>query len=249
MIRVAFVLLANERDIIAPMLATALNRRAPGLDFIPETAPSNDEVTCIDFDGGQVMVMPVPAPVPKGEADDGFKFSVAAFSPSFKVPKHTAHQIVTLRLEEEKPALETQLLFTRVIAAVLETTGAVAVYWGDAGVTHPADFFLDVASGDEHLWTMLWTGVSAVRHGTKRLSMLSLGMDQFNVMDAMVNGPAGMGNDLLIFMMDMLRYCIERGETIPDGDTVGRTNEERLKVKYVRSPIDAKKQVWSVDFP
>lgn len=249
MIHMAFVLLPKGREVIAAKAASALNRRAPGLDFAPSTAASDGEITNLEFKGGRVMIVPVPMPVPKGEADQGFQYSIASWLPTFKPPSHAAHVIVTLRLDQEMTTLNAHLLFTRVLAAVVESTEAAGVYWGSARVTHPADFFLDVANGDDQLWTMLWTGVSAVRQGADRLSMLSLGMEQFGLMDALVTGPVQNANDLLMFMMDMLRYCIERGSAIPHGDTVGRTNQERLKVKHVPSPIDATRKVWSVDIP
>lgn len=248
MAHLAFILLDRERDIAAPVIATALNKRAPGLDFTPDTAPSEGETVAINFDRGRVMIVPVSFAVPNGEADGAYRFSIAALSPAFKPAKHHAHLIVTMMLEKDQTPLEAQLLFTRVVAAVLESTGAVAVYWGEAGVTHPADFFFNVVGSDEHLWTMLWTGVSLARQSAHRLSILSLGMRQFGLLDAMLNGPVAKGNDLLIFMMDMLRYCIERGSDIPEGDTIGRTPDERLKVKYVPSPIDATKKVWFVEF-
>lgn len=39
----------------------------------------------------------------------------------------------------------------------------------------------------------------------------------------------------------------ERGTPLPDGDTVGRTNDERFPVHYVTSPVDLKKRVWRVE--
>jgi hypothetical protein len=55
--------------------------------------------------------------------------------------------------------------------------------------------------------------------------------------------------DAVDLLYDFLHYTITRGAAIPDGDTVGRSAEERLKVRYVRSPVDPEKKVWRVDLP
>ena len=50
-------------------------------------------------------------------------------------------------------------------------------------------------------------------------------------------------------MFDLLTYLANRGVAIPDGDTVGRSADEKLKVRYVPSPIDESKKVWRVELP
>lgn len=50
-------------------------------------------------------------------------------------------------------------------------------------------------------------------------------------------------------MFDLLAYVAQRGEAIPEGETVGRTDEERLRVRYVTSPLNSKAKVWRVELP
>jgi hypothetical protein len=37
------------------------------------------------------------------------------------------------------------------------------------------------------------------------------------------------------------------GKALLEGDTVGRTAEEKLPVRYVPSPVDPKQKVWRVE--
>jgi hypothetical protein len=48
-------------------------------------------------------------------------------------------------------------------------------------------------------------------------------------------------------MFDLLGYVASIGKPLPDGDTVGRTADERLPVSYVPSPLDSSKKVWRVE--
>jgi hypothetical protein len=186
-------------------------------------------------------------PVPNGEADGGYEFSVASLSDDFDPPSHRSHLVVTMHLDSDRSPVEAQTLFTRLLAAVVESSDGVAVYWGEAGATHPAQFFLDVANASEDLWIMLWTGISRANDGPGRVSLLSLGMKQFGLLDLMVSAPVG--GDPLTFMLDMLTYCIQRGANIPDRDTVGRSANEKLRVRYEPSPINPELNVARIDIP
>lgn len=94
---------------------------------------------------------------------------------------------------------------------------------------------------------MLWTGVSVARR-RGRLSLLSLGMGQLNLPDLLLLAPPS-GNATLETFFDLLAYLANRGTAMPEGDTVGRTAEERLKVHYVDSPVNPGKIVWRVELP
>lgn len=56
-------------------------------------------------------------------------------------------------------------------------------------------------------------------------------------------------NKALETFFDLLAYVAQRGEALPNGDTVGRTEQEQLPVRYFNSPIDFKKKVWRVELP
>lgn len=47
----------------------------------------------------------------------------------------------------------------------------------------------------------------------------------------------------------MIRYVAKRGEALSDGDTVGRTANEKLRARYQPSPADPTVEMWRVDLP
>ncbi len=55
--------------------------------------------------------------------------------------------------------------------------------------------------------------------------------------------------EALLYFFDLLAYAIRPGAAVPAGQTVGRTADEKLRVRDERSPVDATKQVWRVDLP
>jgi hypothetical protein len=102
------------------------------------------------------------------------------------------------------------------------------------------------------LLVTLWSGLSVAsdRDHPERMSLVSLGMSQLELPDLELTVPGGSSKDeALDVFYQFLQYTITRGAAIPEGDTVGRSAEERLKVRYVRSPVDPEKKVWRVDLP
>lgn len=77
--------------------------------------------------------------------------------------------------------------------------------------------------------------------------MLSLGMKQLNLPDLLLIAPKSSGNSALEPFFTFLSYVANRGEPVPDGDTIGRSETEKLRVQYVPSPLDQKTKVWRVE--
>jgi hypothetical protein len=197
--------------------------------------------------GGTAFIAAIEVPVPKGEAEGGVRFSVSALGTGWTLPPHKAHLIVTLQ-KATPPGLASLSCFTSLLAAVAEASHAVGIYWGGAGATHDASFFIATAHEPGIVpRIMLWSGLSVAHESDGRLSLLSLGMKQLDLPDLLLVAPKDAGSDALTTFFDLLAYVAERGEPLPEGDTVGHTAQERLPVRYVPSPVDAKKRVWRVE--
>ena len=198
--------------------------------------------------GETAFVVALPVPVPNGEAEKAVRFSVSAMGTGWKLPAHKAHLMVCLRSTVSSPVVASLSCFTSLVAAVAKASRAVGVYWSNAGATHDAEFFVAMAREPGLVPRLaLWTGVSVAREPDGRLSLLSLGMRQLNLPDLLLLAPKSAGNDALATLFDLLAYAAELGRPLPEGDTVGRTADERLPVHSVPSPIDATNKVWRVE--
>jgi hypothetical protein len=202
-------------------------------------------VAAFETPGGRALVGLIPAPVPKGEAEEAVRYSVSALDRKWKLPPHKAHLVVTLHAQGD--ALTRISLLTSILAAIAESSSAVGIYWGDAGATHDPKFFRDIAKERTTMVRLaLWTGISIAREG-QRYSFLSLGMKQFDLSDLLLVVPLAKSKDGIPFMFDLLGMAVEGGKPLPEGDTVGRTATEKLPVHYVPSPVDPKVKVWRVE--
>jgi hypothetical protein len=252
----AFVLLSEARLPDAEGIVRAFRVfAAPGEELKDETNEAgkgaSEQVIGLKFNTGEnSFVALMPAAVPDGEADHGARFSLSSFRNNWKLPPHRAHLAVTFHAAVESPSIIELSRFTSLVAAVTKASPAVGVYWGNAGATHDSEFFTAVASDQDVVARMmLWTGISIAREKDGRLSLLSLGMKQLNLPDLLLVAGKSSESVALETMLDLLTYVAKRGEALPEGDTVGRTADERLPVSYVQSPIDSSKKVWRVELP
>jgi len=249
----AFVLLSEPRmpkpqDVERAFASFALPgqslRQTPGK---PTKKRGGAAALAFDLGGGRVaFVALMPVAIPNHEADDAVRFSVSALGGRWKLPPHEAHLVVTV--PGAPPSADALSLFTSVLAAVVEASPAVGVYWGNAGATHDPKFFLEIARArDATSRLALWSGVSIAREPDGRLSLLSLGMRQLALPELWLVVPASKGDEALATLFDLLAAVVKRGRALPEGDTVGPTDRERWPVHYVPSPVDAKAKVWRVE--
>ncbi len=205
----------------------------------------DEQAVVLETDGGQVMVALMPKPIPKGEAEEAVRYSISALDGKWKLGPHRAHLIVTLHMRGD--AMTRLSLLTSVLAAISDASSAVGIYWGDAGATHDPKFFREIAKArTSPSRLVLWTGVSIAREG-ERYSLLSYGMNQFELPDLLLVVPRAKSDDAIPFMLDLLGMIVESGKALPEGDTVGRSASEKLPVHYVASPVDPKTKVWRVE--
>jgi hypothetical protein len=200
--------------------------------------------------GATVMVALLPMPVPLGEAEEHFRYSITALHTDRKLAPHRAHLVVFAGGESQRSA-EELARFTRILAAIVQASKAVGVYWGDAGATHEAQTFIGIASvTDPALLLPLWCGFELVDDNSGRVSLLTVGMRaQLDLMDLHLTAPKAQTGDAIIMVYELLAYELHRGSPVPDGETVGRTAEQKLTVRHVPSPAPSKETVWRVDLP
>ena len=197
---------------------------------------------------GSFRIGGIDGPVPEGEAQHAAAFSVASLGNAKALAPHSAHLVLIYTPAEDLSAVGELQAFTRVLAALLVASGAQAVYWGAAGASHPAGFFVEVAQNVE-IPLPLWSGVSRWRLPDGRLGLLSLGMAQLGLLDLFVTAPADEATGALGFFYDLLTYVAERGSVLRDGETTGRSEDEQLVVHHRPSPDDDTLMVFAVDLP
>jgi hypothetical protein len=242
-VNLSFILLGVDTNLLLEATAASYGRLFPDERPIAIGADSG-EVAELQFPGGSTFLTGVATPVPEGEAEAFAPMSVGALG-GYALPPHFAHLILSTTAAGLDPIAELAA-HTKIVAAAVVAHDGLAVYDARARATHGAEFFVAVASSTPRP-LMLWTGVSVAR-GPDLIEILTLGMDRFQLPDMLLAATPAKATEALGFLFDLLEYAVERGVAIADGETVGRTADEKLLVTYVPSPIDPESRVASFEF-
>jgi hypothetical protein len=138
---------------------------------------------------------------------------------------------------------------TELVAAVAEVSSALGVLWADAPAVHSRRLFVDeardISADDPPL--PLWLGLSIARRSEQRVSLLTLGMPKLGHPNLRIEGSAD--NATLGFVFDTAKYLVVQNATIHDGDTVGHSATQRIRVRHEPSPIDPTETVLAIELP
>ena len=248
----AFVLLPKAELPSFEKIAAAFQELAPESEATLRREDSDEKVLSILFGKGRLLAFLMPRPVPNGEADDAYPRSLESLlHRDRKPPEHRAHLVLKFVEGPGGSPRDARVRFTQLVAAVAQASHATGVYWGAGGVTHDAEFFLKIArERDADVLPLLWCGFDLAREGPARVSLLTYGLrEQLGLMDLRVTGRPERFGEVVALAADMVVYVAGRGADIPEGDTVGRDEDQRLKVRYEPSPVEPSVKVWRVDLP
>jgi Domain of unknown function (DUF4261) len=245
----AFVLLQKNVDLDPVRIRVALERVWSEPIVISAGSGEGEALSFAVGERDALILMPVSAPVPDGEAEAMAGYSISTLGTGWQLGAHEAHLIATLQEEDTGLSAQRLVRFSRLLAGVVDgVDGVVGIYCGEAHATHDPDFFRDMAMEESLLPVHLWNGVS-IAGNEERVSLLSLGMKQLGQPNLKLTGPRANGNELIDYFFNLLEYAAKHGAAIPDGETVGRSAEEKLVVRHEPSPIAEGETVWCVDVP
>jgi len=227
----------------------AMTRTHAGL--FPTVAPpmastSAESVNVLYGGSASTHISLVPGTIRSGEVEAASRASISAFSQVAPAGEHVAHLVViTYAAREDKNTL---VAHTRVVAACASAFHAVGVYEPNARATHPTQFYVSVATSTP-LPLLLWTGVSVAGQPGNRMGVLSHGAARMlDVPDMLVFSQQG-DDDPVTLLFDMLAFVLDRGEPFFEGESVGRTADEAMRVRYIPSPMDPKQRVACLEMP
>jgi hypothetical protein len=168
------------------------------------------------------------------------------------VAQSRAHIIVTaLGLDGDAWTRDTQMML--LTAAVIANVDAIGAMLGLGIAIHGADVFAKVAQfcAREHelVPPELAIELTAARESDTRMSFLTHGMVRYGREEFLVTCPIN-GKGAREFVLMMARWMLtDRGKQLPTGETVGRTEDEKLRIQRVPNPTGEGPEVIRLDLP
>ncbi len=242
---VAFILV---RQVVLPEPGSVIDAaRRYGLELVHDTASAGGAGVGFRLASGAsltVMLMPFPHP------DAPSMLGVTSPPPEdLAAPAH----LVVAALGLTGPDRERDTTMAALAGAVINAVDAAGAMLGHGVAFHRAILFADAArlAADEHqpLAVEVAVDVTAAQESATRMSFLTHGLARYGREELYVTCPVE-GRGALSFVFDMARWLLaDPDKYLPTGDTVGRSEDEKLPVQRVANPTGQGPQVIRLDLP
>lgn len=248
---IALAMLAlGDSTLPAPAAVLAyIEEHWPDLPALKAAAGESGELSFETDEGYIVYAGLIDAPIPAGELEFPCATNIAWEDASEAAGKIQAHVIVTTLPKDNQP-IKAHVYNTVMVQAVSALSDSIGVYWGEgSNFWSPgqfADGALTASFDDPPHW--LWVGqkINADEGGT--FSFYTLGLSPFGSADVEVQHTRADPRYAFETIEFVSHYLALKGPVIKDGDTVGRTAEEKITVSVGPSIIEPEKQVYRLTF-
>lgn len=208
-----------------------------------EPIPNPSATPAYAFAGVPVVVMLAP-----GRPPSFVQMGLSPLSePAVDLDATKAHLMVQLVGETADVRLRDSAM-ARIVAALLNAYDGLGAMLGHGKIMHSAAAFTAAVDASE-LGTLpvqvaveLYPGVNA-----EGPYVLTRGLARYGRDELWVSHPAGAQADAVDLAYGLATWMLrEPGKTFPEGDTVGRSEQERLTIRYVPHPANPEQRVMKL---
>jgi hypothetical protein len=192
--------------------------------------------------------MPVPIPWRGHEFEEECERSWLWRTAAEDLKPQTAHLVVAVCGHGEH--LDLVRLLTQTTASIFATSpNAIGVSWYDSNMMVSSRVFLKLAGLLPNLPLHLWINFRVVRnmeggYAACTTGLAPLGHMEFETLNA-PEEPAKIRERLYA----LAHYVLDHGPVIRDGDTIGETAEERMRIVYSESEFGQPGRVMQLIYP
>jgi len=242
----SFVALAEPRLPDPQSVRTALQERL-GTTQIDDMETDNKKVILFRIRGGTVMVGLLEAPLPKGEIDHMCKWAWYWRAACEVMAAHKAHLHVGV-LDTDLDKLGAALLQTNVVASLMDAN-ALASYWGTSLQSKEAFLKQSSRAATDSLPVWLWVNFRLTSDVEKGWTVSTQGMEAFGLYEIESKDANTDGRRLFSLVAGMAEYLVRKGPVIKDGETIGDSPAENIRVRHAPSYWREGKTAYRVVFP
>ena len=177
--------------------------------------------------GTMLAVALMPAPIPNGEAEYAAQYNFMWKDAVAVTKTHGAHIVVSVFGADDPK--EGGKLDAKVIASLCRDGNTLGVYFND--VVYEPKFMFAVSDmikeGMFPLLGLVWFGIVRSANGVSiyTTGLNNLGKDEMEIVDC-----KAVPSEVHNFMMSIAGYVVDQDVILHDGETIGFTNEQRLKI-------------------
>ncbi|TDQ68241.1 uncharacterized protein DUF4261 [Methanimicrococcus blatticola] len=195
-----------------------------------ENPDVSDESTMVfEVDGMTAAITLIDMPVPNGEAEYYAKTNYMWPEAPDVTKTHVAHLLLAI-IDRNQPPIEAATLYTKIASSCLKLENAIGIYTSET-VFQP-EFYIDVADlineGDLPILNWIYFGIYTSEKGT---GGYTYGLRMFGKEEIEIINSTATPETIHDLLIDVVYYVLSNDITLEDGETIGFTEYQKLKVK------------------
>ena len=123
---------------------------------------------------------------------------------------------------------------TRSVVAVAAHADLTGIYWSDSNLVHEPQAFQKLAamiSADDFV-PNLWVDMRQYKNADGSACFVTTGMSAFGLLEVEIDSLRGASQELADLGLGIVVYLLKKGDSIKEGETIGRSDQEKIKVTY-----------------
>lgn len=208
-------------------------------------------ITATFEDESSVIAMQAGFPVPWDDLEYACYNSYFWPTADKDLKKSRDHFIVVVT-NPEADKVKKVLHLSRGLLAIANSTKAMGIYNGDATTVYKRDYYEKMLpekiESVEDVPAILWVGFLKAIHRDETVSFYTRGLAEFGCKEVEVVRSKKEGMEIFSLVHGISQYLISAGDVIEDGNTVGGTDDEKIKVYHKKSKLDGRGTVLRIDF-
>lgn len=221
----------------------------PGLAVDPTSLQTKDHAFTFSLGKDTAALALLPTPIPwsalEGPAATAWWWPEA----SEQMKDHTSHLLVALG-GDTGPLILRYLLLTHLTAAVATHTDCAGIYWLAGALVHEPRVFVEQVQNlaPDLLPLHLWIDFRIEPTDDGRHRLFTTGMRAFHQEEIEIPPSTRTPAEILDFAEAIAQYVIGTNPAIGEENTVGRSDEEKIRLTYAPSMLDPTVTVLKLEF-
>ena len=191
---------------------------------------SDNETSVLEINGYKVAIAHINAPIPAEEIGNTADYNYFWKNGKEEATKHKGHIIVCI-MNAGKDPVEENKLYTKIASSVLDSCKSIGIYIGGRTLLLKKDFYQSLTQemSDTSLPLYNWI-YFGIRKENGKNSMYSYGLADFNKTEIEILETTHSIEEINEMMLNLVNYILLSDVTLKNGETIGFTAEQKLKI-------------------
>ncbi|MBP0902939.1 DUF4261 domain-containing protein [Mariniflexile gromovii] len=191
---------------------------------------ADDKAAVLVIGEYNVAIANIPATIPEGEVERTAEYNYFWENGIEETSKHRGHIVLSIMNAGKNPVQE-NLLYSKIASAVMNNSKAIGIYIGGRILVLKKDFYQAnvemMSEEDLPLYNWIYFGL---RKENGKQSVYTYGLADFGKMEMEIVESGNSIEELNEMMFNLAHYVIAYNVTLKDGETIGISAEQKLKI-------------------